>query len=87
MLPPRDASEITDVSSHIDRLCNEIASLQAVLEGSSTREEALNAQRLVGHLRTTTLINGLDLRQTKLKRLTSWAGALANPIAPSILQA
>ena len=85
MLPPRDASEIADISSHIDRLRDEIASLQAVLQGAPTREEALNAQRLVGHLRTTTLIDGLDLRQTKLKRLTSWAGALANPIAPSNL--
>lgn len=85
MLPPRDTSEIAAISSRIDRLCDEITSIQAVLQGSPTREEALNAQRLVGHLRTTTLINGLDLRQTKLKQLTSWAGALANPIAPSNL--
>ena len=72
--------DIAQVSRQIDALRHDTASLQAVLRGDPTREDALNAQRLVGPLRTATVLNELAVREAKLGQLARWATALAKPI-------
>ena len=71
---------LEQIVCQIDELRGEIACLQAVLRGTPSREEALNAQRIVGPLRTASVLNELAVRQATVGQLTRRARVLENPI-------